>query len=364
MRKPRYLYPIVLVAASLLAAFLLGEIGLRVAGIGYRRSPHESHSVLHHVHPRNVIFKTHSPWGYYEDHLVRYDEDGCVANPDASAAPRADSAATYRVAFMGDSYVAAVELPYAETFVARLEHSAGARTVIRNYGVASYSPMLYVLQWQEQVSKFQPTHVFLLLCANDVGNDEEYLRRAVFADDGTLRAVPGPHTSFFVRLFARSYVLRLVRKVQLQLQWRRARGEGEESEVVERFVEENPGITAVTARYVKELARTVEAGGATFTLMVVPSRYRLRHPNEVPGTPEFSDRWRAWAAAEGVAFFDLVPPFREAASRGADEFLGGDVHFSREGHEVVADALRNAYPRLFGDKPPAGVPNARFQSAN
>ena len=280
MERRQRLYPVALVAASVLVALAIGEIVLRIVGLGYRRSPHDSHPVLDHVHPRNLVFKTHSPWGYCEEHTVRYDEEGCVANPEAAAVPGADSAATHRVAFMDDSYVAAVELPYADTFIAKRQGTAGEMTVIRNYGVASYSP-------EERVACFRPTHVFLLLCVNDIRNDEEYLARALNTEDGALLAIPGPNTNVVGRLLRRSYVLRLVRKLQLQMKWRREREQPGEYHVLDGFVEENPQITEASARYVKQLARAVEASGAQFTLMVVPSRHRLRHPEGSRATPSF-----------------------------------------------------------------------------
>ena len=68
---------------------------------------------------------------------------------------------------MGDSFIEATQVSYPDSFVGRLAKYGSARTVVRNFGVTSYSPIFYVLQWRHHVKRFRPTHVFVLLFSND-----------------------------------------------------------------------------------------------------------------------------------------------------------------------------------------------------
>jgi hypothetical protein len=113
-------------------------------------------------------------------------------------------------------------------------------------------------------------------------------------------------------------------------------------------VEENPDISALTSQLVETLAAEVTQSGAILALMAVPSRYRLEHPNTRFAGPEFSDKWREWATERGIDFVDLTQPFAGAKRSGHQPFLNVDGHFNPTGHAVAAEAVRAAYPDVFG----------------
>lgn len=333
------------VTIGLGAAIVIGEILLRILGIGYGKAPLESHDVFHHVHPRNYTFMSHDPRGEFGGHIVHYNNDRMMADPDSPAAGRKGDY-EYRIAFMGDSFVAAIEVPYAQSFAGRLQASAGDKARIHNYGVSSYSPALYLLQWRHQVSRFEPTHVFLLLFENDISDDAFYAARGVYADDGTLVAVRGDAPRWVVRILRKSYLARFLRKSQLKIAWVVRHWKKRPHAVAGPYVEINPDITELTASNVRELAREVGESGAEFALMAVPSKYRLQS-GQLDTSPEFSDKWNHWAAENQIRFLDLVAPFRREAENGTALFFGVDPHFNENGHRLTAQVLRAAYPDVF-----------------
>lgn len=243
---------------------------------------------------------------------------------------------------MGDSFVEASQVPAPESFCALLEQQT-VGIEVRNFGVSSYSPVLYWLQWLRDVKSYRPDHVFLLLYDNDVSGDEMYARSAVYRDQEIV-AVPGAGGGRLGELLRKSYVVRLVRKVQLKIVWMLKHSGSDDSAGPRRaFAEERLPISELTEKYLLLLARDMEAAGTALTILAVPSRNDLSGRSS-GGTPSFAANVRKWAAAHGLDYFDLTPAFEQAAE---PYFFSRDIHFNQAGHRAVAESLRHA--RLSGE---------------
>jgi len=246
---------------------------------------------------------------------------------------------------MGDSFTLGIRLPYEDTFVGLLDAHSGDEVVVKNYGVRSYSPILYILQWKNLVSKFDPTHVVLQLYSNDITDDIKWEKTAVYSEDGTLLAVEG-EGPFYNKYLRYSYLVRLIRKFQQQFSWM-IENRAQKKNVVAGLVEENPDLTEMSTRYVLKLAQEVRNSGAEFILMVVPSKFRLVNNIYSDPDPEFSDKWKAWAESNSIEFLDLVPPFVEADRDGRVLFWEKDIHFQKDGHMVTAREIKRLFPEIF-----------------
>ncbi len=336
--KHKHICRAVAVLAGVAVGLVLVELGLRLLGLRYGATGLVSDPILHHAPMRNYTFTKYDPSGDYGGHLVRYDAEGLVA-PAAPSAAAPCPAPKYRVAFMGDSFVAATEVPYEESFVGRLAERARRHAVVKNYGVSSYSPIFYLLQWRTKVRRFKPTHVFVLLYSNDIAGDRRMVRQALRGEDGRIVAIPGPKEGWWRIQMRKAYVYQLLAKHRTLLEyWLKHQNY---------WVVENPDVSELSAGLVLNLAREVKATGARFVLMAVPSKFRLTTGYADPKEPEFSDKWRLWAAKNAVEFLDLVPRFQEAQREGQKLFFHRDIHFSPAGHKVVADAIAAAYPGVF-----------------
>ncbi len=95
------------------------------------------------------------------------------------------------------------------------------------------------------------------------------------------------------------------------------------------------------------LNKEVTDSGAKLALFAVPSKFRLSHQDRAYAEPEFSDRWKAWASANGIEYIDMVRLFKEATLRGEILFFEGDVHFNEAGHAIVAGAIQRRYQAVF-----------------
>ncbi len=327
-------------------ALLCIEGVLRFFGIGYGSSPLISHPTLHHVHSANYRFVVYDPAKEWGGHVAAYDNEGLVIDAKKPVTVQT-RVSRKRIALMGDSFVEATQLPFEASFSGILAKHARPEVEVKNYATSSYSPVLYLLQWKTQVRQFNPTHVFLLLFSGDIREDAEYSQHAVYNEAGELVAIPGPGNDWWKIQLRKSYTIRLVRRVALELKWRSQNWHQKTFLAVGSYVEENPEISDLSAGYVLTLEKLVKDSGARFILMIVPSKYRIMGGRYDNSTPEFSDEWKEWARQQSIEFLDLVEPFRLAARNGAKLFFDRDIHFNRNGHQVVARVIQRAYPDLF-----------------
>ncbi|HIB85208.1 MAG TPA: SGNH/GDSL hydrolase family protein [Chromatiaceae bacterium] len=139
---------------------------------------------------------------------------------------------------------------------------------------------------------------------------------------------------------------RFVRKVQLSIAWS-LRNSRSEPEIVGGFVEENPDISDLSSKLMLLLAKDVEKSGALFAITAIPSKYRLRNRNRGIETIQYSDKWKEWANAYQVKFFDLTAGFEREAAQGRTVFFDQNIHFNENGHRVVAQELGRELSDIF-----------------
>ena len=173
---------------------------------------------------------------------------------------------------------------------------------------------------------------------NDILSDEEYLGQAKLDADGNPVAIPGPSDDWLIKQLRISYVLRILRKSQLTIEWMLAHS-GEEKNVVGGFVETNPDISEFSASIMELMNQEVIRSGAEFAFFVIPSKYRLYDQNRDYAGLEFADKWKAWATDNGINFIDFVKPFRDQVSIGDRPFFERDIHFNENGHAIAAMSI-------------------------
>jgi len=336
-------YRLAAVAGSLLLSMLIVEAALRLMNLGLGNSPIESDPVLHHVHPRNYSFVQQHPSLELGGFPIHYDDSRRVVR---DRAPQPERSLPCRVAMVGDSFTESGQVRYEASFPGLLEERARGRCDVRNYGVRSYSPAIYLPQWEQDIRHWQPTHVFVLLFGNDVSDDRTYLQSAVLDGQQFPVAIRGPGGGWLTAQLRKSYIARYVRATTQRWQWTRDHA-GQPIWTFGGQAEENPDWPEVSARLVRELARRVEASGARFTLMAVPSRYRLMGDGTVAvGELDFHEKIGRWAAGEGIRFLPLSTAF-EAASKDAALYFIHDIHFTEAGHRAAADEITRQFADLF-----------------
>lgn len=336
-------YPIILVTISTVLSLLLAEGALRLLGVGYGNAPIEPDPVLHHANPKNYQFMVHTPSKEYGGHIIYYDHDGYRFNPKSSKV-KLDSKKPRRIAFMGDSFTAASQETWEDTYVGIVEKYLKPSVDVKNYGVSSYSPVLYVLQWKKDVVKFKPTDVVLQIFSNDISDDESYYKAAQKLN-GKVVSVPGGDAGGASRFFRQSYLVRLLRKTYLQLQWglKNYSSEYVQPMTVGGVLEETRPITDLTSEAVLELRKLVLDSGAKFYLIIIPSKARSQFPEKIK-KDIFFDNWLVWADSHGMALIELKTAF-ETASNKRNLFFDHDIHLTIEGNKLVATVLMEYFQK-------------------
>lgn len=340
-------------AIGLLFSLLVAELGLRASGMGFGNSPMDPDQFLHHVHPKNYHFVQQHPSGELGGFRIDYNDQGRVVRSSQgfpTKVPREGSregSRACRVALMGDSFTEAGQVPYPESFAGRLEELTGDRCDVRNYGVRSYASSIYLVQYTRDIRPWQPTHVFVQLFGNDLREDVTYMADAEKDAAGFPTAIHGPGGGWLQSRLRELYIARFVRMVTQRLSWA-WQHRAEEHSLVGGVVEENPDWTELSANLVLELNRRVGADGGQLVVMAVPSRYQLMGDGKIPVTGDFHEKVKAWTSANGVEFLDLREAFKRESRRDNPLFFLQDIHFTRQGHEVVAGDIKKAFPDLFG----------------
>jgi lysophospholipase L1-like esterase len=326
-------------AAALLgtvAALLLGEVILRMFGIGYGHSPMVGDPVLHHWHPASYTQREWSASGDFGGFSTHFDADGLAMSAELPSGPS--------IVFLGDSFTEGLQVREDERFVTLTAASLGTPTA--NLGCSGFSPLLERLALERFAPRLQARAVVLQLYANDIDEDALY-RAQARREGGRIVAVPGGDTPLSIRLARKSYLARLVHRVVQVRKFRRERvahntaASGSHPPAFDRPVRERypAGELAGFEQSLAELRDVTRAHGWPLYAWVVPDRGALER-----GLPDyFTDYVREVAAQQSIRLIDLAPLFPR--DRVAALFFQRDQHLNAEGHRAVATALVHALRR-------------------
>ena len=171
--KPERKRRVALLLGGLTAAFLLGELALRLAGLGY--PPFSAPDPV-----RGWALRPHTSGRYDRegDALIRINGAGMRDRERSERKP----SGVFRIAVLGDSFVEAREVPYEASFCALLETELlrpnGEAVEVLNFGVRGYGTAQQLLTLRETVARFSPD---LVILAFFTGNDPADNARALDA---------------------------------------------------------------------------------------------------------------------------------------------------------------------------------------
>lgn len=326
---------LILSALSVILTVLLAEGLLRVLQIGYGNSPMVPSPLLHHEHPRNYRFTVFDPAGEYGGHIVSYDSLGRRVNPESPPPQTADRT----VALVGDSFTEANQVAWGDSFGGLLE-KANPQVRFVNLGVSSYSPLIYALQVESLLASDSVTDIVVQLYANDFRDDSIYLAAADARQVAEVRRVSGDSRRAMIYILRHSYLARLIRKVQLQLQYASRRAQRDA--VAPASAEPMPPADALDSGTVTQLALARLAHAASqrkvrLYLFAVPSKALATH-NSCCDADTLSTRVRRLAVTLGAYAVPLDSAFAAEESQ-RSLFFPTDIHFSAKGHFVTGRTL-------------------------
>ena len=357
---------VLLVGFGFVSAALAAEAALRFAGYRQPRLLDPAVRASYRLEPNaHFLYRGFLPGSFIDfENAVDLNQLGFH---DADVAPERPSSATYRLMVLGDSYVAAFEVPLAATFHKRLEAALAARDPFTR---ASYQVIAFgqgnraqqaELDWLRRYGPvYRPDAVLLVFfCGNDVMENSpvtfseaarfgvRYVREVVprkqaFFDRALLFShsrlsglVAEAATSFYARHLDRFSAIPADALVSPELgvyerdlapEWQDA------------YDRSSALLDAIEAESARQGARLLVASLSGPQAVGDVGLAKLWAANDRRYDYAKPDRWiEEWAERHRVAHQALGPELASFGRRKA--FWPHDAHLTPEGHSVVAEAL-------------------------
>ena len=326
----------VLFCSSLIFALILAELALRIMGMGFGNSPMESHPRLHHLHPTNYSYVVHDPAGEYGGHRIYLDHEGYrVPDPEIEVS---ELKPIRKLAFLGDSFTEGNELAWKDSFIGLIQ-KANPDVAVRNFGVSSYSPMQYLAQTRKELVDYKPTDVILQLYSNDFDSDWEYLAKANSQNLDELHSINGDGRKMVVALLRHSYLARLVRKIQLQINFL-IHAPAEPTPFPEEalyFDEVALNKRQLTYAAILKISDEVNKQGANFYLMMIPNK-GLAMKGQCCKTDRLYQEIASFAKKNKINMIELDKAFEQSKNQ-RTLFFPRDIHLTKNGNAELATTI-------------------------
>jgi hypothetical protein len=283
---------------------------------------------------------------------ARYDRHGFRNDRALDAAP---------VALIGDSFLEAGLVPYAEILSTRLSQLLGVD--VANLGLGGYGPQQELGVLRRYALPLQPRiAVWFFFEGNDLLDVRRYQEYARNADE-YLADLYG----FANRSFTTQALQALINATSgspagdsSEAHRRSCRLRGGDSGAAETIYfcygaaplsDTELASLAIAETQMLEAQRLTAASGATFMLVYVPTKFRVYQGlcdfpaggyAETWKLNDLPDRLAQWSAAHDVPFLDLTAALREHAARGELVYFADDGHWNAHGHAVAASAVAQA----------------------
>lgn len=372
------------VLCTVLACAGLGELALRAFDVQFDAALNTPDR------DRGWGFRPHAKGWFIQEgrDYVRINSDGLRDREHAVAKPPG----TLRVAVVGDSFSAALQLPMEKTYWALLEGGlascAGQPVEVINFGVGGYSTANELMTLRKQVWKYQPDIVLLqVYLGNDVvdnsrklGEDknpngpffeyagDELVLDAAFRRRPNFQPAAIDRHNLITDVANTSRLLLGIYDASLGVLGRKGRfksaGDGPLATLIsprEQLVYAPPATPAfaeawrITEGTLRQFHAEVTAGGAKMwmTSLSTPAqvwpdkaaREAFAASLHVPDLSYADDRLEAFAAREGIRHVGLARPMAQHADETGDVLHGfvqsfyGLGHWNEIGHRVGAKIL-------------------------
>ena len=339
-RRAGLVKKLALLTIALVVGCLLVEAGIRVfshfffqklmvvdATFGWRHAPNRSKS-----------FRNEDG----ESILVEQNEHG----QRGPAVPLARVAGKYRVLVLGDSFTEAIHVTDANTFVRRVEQS-GADLEMINAGVGAWGTVQEWLYLDKVGVSFTPDLVLVVFYENDLADNlmsyvpgigaRPYARVGSsgvtvvedYDDAAYLRFVlPIPFASFLVR---HSYAFYALNERVWQATFKRKFRRLEDADRnALKLADKKAALGALLAR-----VRSSAAGvHAKVGLVLIPTAA------DAASGESATHVWvRQWCAAHEFPSLSLLDPLHASVKRGERPYFDVDIHWTKTGHRVAAQAI-------------------------
>lgn len=379
-----------LICGSLAFGIIVGEIGLRVAGIQYPPPPDPDSETLAYT-----ARDPYRGWAPRPNAATVWTGEGKVSELKMNSVGMRDKERTeakpsnsYRVAFLGDSFIEALHVPLEKTAVSIMEKELsqcsalkGKTVEVLNFGVQGYGTAQELMTWRHHASKFSPDLVILgVYPGNDVRNnyrplEHDHLRPYFVEENNQLvedlsfrRLDPNsPERDRYgfsqldrlpYDLINQSRILQLIRKAELDSKRRQL--EKDFAQININFYKEPPDQNwqqawNITEKLITKVRDEVTAKKVDFMVTAVTDSFQV-HP-QPEKRQEFMQyynikdlyypdkRIQALGERENFTVFRLAEPLRTEAEKtgecvhGFENAVACGGHWNVKGNKIVGELM-------------------------
>jgi hypothetical protein len=276
---------------------------------------------------------------------VKYDRHGFRNHDDLQAAD---------IAVIGDSYVEAPMIQYADLLTSRL--GALQNRTVANLGQLGYGPQQELTVLKRYAVNLRPkTIVWVFYEGNDLTGARAYPERA------SMIAARGWLDDFWDRSFSKNVLsglqipLRCVPHAEILQQYgyvRDQHGERRRMYFVSQELAPIDAVALMETRNILEAAYELsKRNGIDFVVAFAPSKYRVY--DGIADFTEATEGFKSWklndlpdqmktvvtSISPKIGYLDLTPALRRESAKGVMTYLLEDTHWTAEGHRVVAEAI-------------------------
>ena len=282
--------------------------------------------------------------------------------------PELKQKTSYRVIFLGDSFIQADEVQFKKTFGQKLNEHFSGRVEFISHGISSWSPIIEFSWLYHKGISLEPDEVNLFLCINDFWGDEKYGRQAVFYGDIPICYKAQKSKGSMVSYLKNNLlIISAFKKVKKLFEFEKSDQKSFLTDVIQPYCETDKKDWPHNRRkyynrtllIVSQINKFLISKNIQLNVFLTPMGYAWK--DEIQGVRNLSaykglnNRTISQNSLErnmfedfqklGVKFYRLESVFSEVKERNQNLklFNSSDGHWNQNGHETLAHYFRNFY---------------------
>ncbi|WP_022668258.1 hypothetical protein [Desulfospira joergensenii] len=275
---------------------------------------------------------------------------------------------SYRVIFLGDSFIQADEVQFEDTFSEKLNEYFGSRVEFISHGISSWSPIVEFSWLYHKGISLKPDEVNIFLCINDFWGDEKYGRQAVFYGEIPIcYKSKNQKVSIFNHLKSKLLITSVLKKAEKLFKAEKTGKKSFLKDVIQPYCENDKNDWPLnrknyyerTLQIVSQINDFLASKNIQLNVFLTPMGYAWKDEIQgIRGLPNYKglgDRMISQNRLEnymlddfkklGVKFYKLESFFSEAKkmNQGVKLFNSADGHWNKNGHEVLVRYFTTFY---------------------
>ncbi len=266
-------------------------------------------------------------------------------------------AGIYRIAILGDSFTWGFGVEAHETYAKLLEKEIKGTQVL-NFGCSGYGQDQSYLLVKKQVLLYKPDLILVMIhTASDFENNASFFQYGFYKPLFTFRNeqlvlenVPVPHPTLGTKLnawlFERSVLWRLLgsRKMgPIDLMAAGAAALDQKGELIQKSFQNGPAVN-LTCSLSQSLQNAAKQAQAEILFILAPPLQTLErgNKNRILDDDRY-EKLRECLSAHSLKFIDMKTVFEKRLHAQPNDLLTfvHDAHWNKEGHRLIAHALRD-----------------------